>query len=90
MIGMFSGQDGCSISVHQFADDPNWREYLALIEPVFWKYAGRPHWGKWHSLTDVEFSDLYPNWNEFKTIRRELDPQGRMLNTHLREIFGEA
>ena len=90
IIGMFSGQDGCSISVHQFADDPNWREYLALIEPVFWKYAGRPHWGKWHSLTDVEFSGLYPNWNQFKTIRRELDPQGRMLNTHLREIFGEA
>lgn len=89
LIGMFSGQDGCSISVHQFADDPGWRDYLSAIEPVFWKYGGRPHWGKWHSLADKEFSSLYPHWNQFKTIRRELDPQGWMLNTHLRDIFAK-
>ncbi len=90
MIGMFSGQDGCSISVHQFADNPNWRDYFELIEPVFKKFGGRPHWGKWHSRNDADFSRLYPNWGQFKTIRREIDPQGRMLNAHLRTVFGEA
>lgn len=90
LIGMFSGQDGCSISVHQFADEPGWRDYLAAIEPVFWKYGGRPHWGKWHSLNNSELLGLYPNWNQFKVIRQELDPRGRMLNKHLREIFGES
>ena len=90
LIGMFSGQDGCSISVHQFADNPNWRDYFALIEPVFKQYGGRPHWGKWHSQSDSDFASLYPNWDQFKAIRRELDPQGRMLNAHLRDIFGES
>ena len=90
MIGMFSGMDGCAISVHQFADHPQWRDYLAAIEPVFWKYGGRPHWGKWHSLENSKLADLYPNWQQFKTIRRELDPHGRMLNTHLRKLLGEA
>jgi FAD-linked oxidoreductase len=90
LIGMFSGRDGCSISVHQFADNPNWRDYLAMVEPVFHKYAGRPHWGKWHSLTNSDFARLYPNWDKFKAIRREIDPRGRMLNPHLRELFGEA
>jgi FAD-linked oxidoreductase len=90
MIGMFSGQDGCSISVHQFADNPNWRDYFSLVEPVFKKFGGRPHWGKWHSRNDADFSGLYPNWDQFKTIRREIDPGGRMLNGHLRTVFGEA
>ena len=90
MIGMFSGQDGCSISVHQFADNPAWQDYFELIEPVFKKFGGRPHWGKWHSRNDADFSGLYPNWNQFKAIRREIDPRGRMLNAHLRTVFGEA
>ena len=90
MIGMFSEQDGCSISVHQFADNPNWQGYFEAIEPVFKKFGGRPHWGKWHSRSDADFSGLYPHWNRFKAIRREIDPQGRMLNTHLRTVFGEV
>ncbi len=90
MIGMFSERDGCAISVHQFVDEPKWREYLSLVEPVFHKYQGRPHWGKWHSLKEPELAALYPQWEQFKKVRRELDPKGRMLNAHLREIFGEA
>ena len=90
LIGMFSERDGCSISLHQFADNPKWRDLFVLIEPIFQKYEGRPHWGKWHSLTDSEFSGIYPNWNQFKAIRSELDPTGRMLNGHLREVFGVA
>lgn len=90
LIGMFSEQDGCAISVHQFADNPNWRDYLSVIEPVFWKYGGRPHWGKWHSLGARELASLYPHWNAFKTLRRDMDPSGRMLNDHLRFVLGEA
>jgi FAD-linked oxidoreductase len=90
LIGMFSERDGCSISVHQFAEESNWREYLALVEPVFHKYQGRPHWGKWHSLRDRQLAPLYPRWEEFKRLRRELDPRGRMLNPHLRSLFGET
>jgi FAD-linked oxidoreductase len=91
LIGMFSGpRDGASISVHQFAEDPHWQEYLGAIEPVFWKYEGRPHWGKWHSLDDTRLGALYPQWQRFKEIRATLDPAGRLLNAHLRTLFGLA
>ena len=71
-------------------DDPDWEDYLAAIEPVFHKYEGRPHWGKWHSLEGKRLQALYPRWHEFQQIRRELDPRGRMLNPYLRRLFGEA
>ena len=61
-----------------------------MIEPIFWKYHGRPHWGKIHSLGQAELSKLYPRFEDFREIRRRLDPEGRMLNNHLRKIFGES
>ncbi len=88
LIGMFSERDGCSISVHQFMTDPNWADYLAMVEPVFHKYQGRPHWGKWHSLKSKELQTLYPHWDKFKQLRAEIDPGGRMLNPYLRELLG--
>ena len=90
MIGMFSERDGCSISVHQFMDDPGWQNYLAMVEQVFHKYQGRPHWGKWHSLRGAQLAALYPHWAEFLTLRDELDPPGRMLNPYLRRLFGKS
>ena len=90
MISMFSERDGCSISMHQFADLPNWQQYFETLEPVFRKYDGRPHWGKWNSLKDADFEALYPQWNDFKRVRRELDPSGKFLNPYLRTVFGEV
>lgn len=90
LIGMFSDRDGCSISVHQFADRPDWKEYLSMVEQVFHKYQGRPHWGKWHSLQAAQLEPLYPHWQQFKALRRELDPQGRLLNPYLRSVLGEG
>ena len=58
-----------------------------MIEPIFWKYGGRPHWGKIHSLGARELSKLYPHFDEFRRLREELDPDGRMLNDHLRRLF---
>jgi FAD/FMN-containing dehydrogenase len=36
-----------------------------------------------------DFFALYNNFENFWKLRRELDPHGRLLNTHLRRIFGE-
>lgn len=90
MLSMFSERDGCSISMHQFADLPNWQEYFETLEPVFRKYEGRPHWGKWNSMKEVDFAALYPRWNDFKRVRRELDPSGKLLNPYLSNLFSEA
>ncbi|MEM8499324.1 MAG: D-arabinono-1,4-lactone oxidase [Pseudomonadota bacterium] len=90
MISMFSGRDGCCISMHQFADLPNWQEYFETLEPVFRKYEGRPHWGKWNSMKEPDIAALYPQWSDFKRVRRELDPAGKFLNPYLLTLFGET
>ncbi len=86
-LSMFEGRDGCSISVHQYGDI-DYKPYFAEIEPIFWKYQGRPHWGKLHTLGAKQLAALYPrHWQDFQEIRKALDPQQRMLNAHLRQLF---
>ncbi len=86
-LSMFSGRDSCAISVHQYFD-MDYHNFFAQIEPIFWKYDGRPHWGKLHTLNAAQLSKLYPRFKEFQDIRRSIDPTGKFLNGHLRSIFG--
>ena len=88
MLSMSSGdEDHAAISIHRIASE-DYRPYFNLIEPIFWKYGGRPHWGKVHSLGADQLMALYPRFDEFREIRAQLDPEGRLLNEHLRKIFG--
>jgi len=87
-LSMFEGQDGCSISIHQFGD-LDYKAPFAVIEAIFWKYGGRPHWGKIHTLDAKRLAPLYPkHWQDFKEVRKTLDPQGKLMNVHLTQIFG--
>ncbi len=86
-ISMFQGQDGASISIHQH-ESWDYKSVFAEIEPIFWKYNGRPHWGKIHTLDSKRLAKLYPDhWEAFGKLRRHLDPEGRMLNEHLKRVF---
>jgi FAD/FMN-containing dehydrogenase len=86
-LSMFSGGDRAAISIHQDARF-DWRPYFDAIEPIFWKYDGRPHWGKLNSLRYAELAKLYPRLDDFRAIRARLDPAGRLLNDHLRRQLG--
>ena len=83
------GRETVTLSLHQAAELP-YREFFADCEAIFRGAAGRPHWGKLHSLRAAELRELYPRWEEFHAVRRELDPRGRFLNDHLRDLFGDA
>lgn len=86
-LSPFYQRDSCSIAVHAAHGEPY--DYLmSEIGPVFRKYGGRPHWGKLHNFTRTELTALYPRWNDFQALRRQMDPRGRMLNPHLRALFG--
>jgi len=86
-LSMSSGhEDHAAISIHRTAAE-DYRPYFDLIEPIFWKYGGRPHWGKVHSLGAAQLQKLYPRFADFQALRQQLDPQGRMLNEHLRKLF---
>lgn len=86
-LSQFHGRDSASISIHQYYE-LDYHAYFSAVEPIFWKYEGRPHWGKLHSLNARRLQALYPKWDEFLAVREELDPQGKFLNGHLRSVFG--
>lgn len=85
----YGDEDHAAISVHRSASE-DYRPYFSRIEPIFWKYGGRPHWGKLHTLDATRLRRLYPRFDEFLAVRRSLDPQGRLLNAHLKTLFGIA
>ena len=58
-----------------------------VVEKIFLKYGGRPHWGKRFEAKDAELSKIYPMWEAFKTLRAKLDPQGKFLNPYLTELL---
>lgn len=79
--------DPCvSISFHQYAKMP-WREAFAAVEAVFAQGGGRPHWAKRHTLTSEDVIRLYPAAERWGAVRRRLDPAGKFLNAHLRDLF---
>ena len=87
-LSMFQGQDGASISIHQYGD-LDFRPIFAQIEPIFWRYGGRPHWGKIHTLKAPQLAELYPkHWHDFLAVRETLDPNRRLMNKHLKQLFG--
>lgn len=86
-LSPFFERPSVAISVHQYYK-VDYRRLFSLVEPIFWKYEGRPHWGKLHTLGAKELAALYPKWDAFQAVRRRLDPRGKFLNDHLRQVLG--
>lgn len=88
-LSPFQGGARGSVAIHAWYKD-EYAFFFDLIEPIFQRAGGRPHWGKLHSLKGQRLSGLYPNWKDFLEVRRELDPKGRMLNPYLTGLFDLA
>ena len=58
-----------------------------VMEPIYRAHAGRAHWGKHNSLTAEDCAALYPKWKDFQEVRRELDPEGKFLNSYLKGLM---
>ena len=86
-LSPFQGGARGSVAVHTHYKD-DFAFLYELIEPIFRRHGGRPHWGKLHTLRDRQLAGLYPRWDDFLKVRAELDPQGRMLNPYLKGLFG--
>jgi FAD-linked oxidoreductase len=86
-LSPFQGGTRGSVAVHAYYRD-DFSFLYSLVEPIFRRYEGRPHWGKLHTLRGQQLAALYPRWNDFLAVRQELDPEGRMLNPYLRGLFG--
>jgi FAD-linked oxidoreductase len=88
-LSPFYQRDCCSIAVHAAADEP-WQYLVQDCAPIFRAHQGRPHWGKLHTMGEAELSTMYPRFKDFQAVRQRFDPQGRMLNAHLRKLFLKA
>jgi FAD-linked oxidoreductase len=85
-LSPFYQRESGSIAVHAYYKD-DYTRLFAQIEPILRRHGGRPHWGKLHSLKARDLKALYPRWRDAMNVRQTLDPQGRFLNSYLREIF---
>ncbi len=83
----FHRQDSITLSVSGGPGIDYWN-YLEDVDAILRRYKARPHWGKLHFLDTDDVTRLYPKAEEFRALRRKLDPQGRFLNDHLRMLFG--
>jgi FAD/FMN-containing dehydrogenase len=61
--------------------------YLLDVDAILREYRARPHWGKLHFNRAEDMPSLYPRFHDFQAIRRRMDPSGRFLNDHLRNLF---
>lgn len=88
-LSPFHARESGSIAVHAYYKDDH-DFFFSMVEPIFRRHGGRPHWGKLHSLKARDLAALYPRWADAGEVRRSLDPQGRMLNEYLKGIFGDG
>ncbi len=83
-----SGRDSAYIAVHMYKGMP-YEPYFRDVADIMSDYEGRPHWGKMHFLKDNDLSKLYPRWNEFITVRENLDPYRTFSNAYTEQVFGK-
>jgi L-gulono-1,4-lactone dehydrogenase len=83
------GRDTAYIAIHQYAGLP-YQAYFDLFESVVAEVAGRPHWGKLHSLDAGRLRSLYPRFGDFLGVRAQVDPEDRFGNPYLSRVLGPA
>jgi len=86
-ISPFYEQDSITLSVSGEPGTDYW-EYLKDVDTILRQYGSRPHWGKLHFLGAEDVTALYPRAGDFRALRAKVDPEGRFLNDHLRQLFG--
>jgi FAD-linked oxidoreductase len=82
------GQESAYVAIHQYAGLP-YRAYFDRFESIVAEVAGRPHWGKLHSLDAGRLGRLYPRYDEFRRVRAEVDPEARFGNSYLTRVLGQ-
>ena len=87
-LSPFNDGPRMSIATHAAVNE-DYDYFFSLIEPIHRAHGGRPHWGKLHSLKHDELVSLYPDFQRFCDLRKDIDPGGKFLNPYLAGLFGE-
>lgn len=81
------GRESCYIALHRYHTQDQWA-YFRRIEPIFKAAAGRPHWGKMHSLNHEDLLERHEDLARATELRAKVDPQGVFRNAMVDRIFG--
>ena len=82
------GRDSAYLAVHQYVGMP-YEPYFRAFEQVARDLGGRPHWGKLHWRTAEDLREVYPRFDDFRTVRDRLDPGRVFANAYTRQLFGK-
>lgn len=67
---------------------PDNRAFFAEIDEAMAEFGGRPHWGKQPYFLDrSRLRELYPRFDDFVELRRQMDSRGTLLNYELARIL---
>ncbi|KAI8874446.1 L-gulonolactone/D-arabinono-1,4-lactone oxidase [Ramicandelaber brevisporus] len=83
-------EDMCYIGVimyRPYGRPVRYRKVWAKYEEIMRKHEGRPHWGKTHTMAPQELGAVYPQYDKFSQMRRQLDPSGLFVNDYIRRHF---
>jgi FAD/FMN-containing dehydrogenase len=86
MLSPYYQRASVTISVSGGPSIDYW-SYLLDVDAILRRYGARPHWGKLHFNRAEDMPALYPRFRDFQAIRSKIDPSGRFLNDHLRNLF---
>jgi FAD/FMN-containing dehydrogenase len=85
-LSAFAERDGYAVGVSGTPEGSTW-PLLRDVDAIFERHNGRPHWGKHHFMSSARLEKIYPKYESFKKLRREIDPDGVFLNDFLRGLF---
>ncbi|CAK5281917.1 unnamed protein product [Mycena citricolor] len=87
------GRETCWIGIAQYKPyDLNvpYKRFFAGFEKVVSSHGGRPHWAKAHLFGPTELRKLYPRFDDFVRVLKDVDPDGLFQNEYVRRhVFGD-
>jgi FAD-linked oxidoreductase len=75
------------IAIHVYRGMPH-EDYFRGFEAIMDPLGGRPHWGKMHYQTAASLRPKYPQWEQWQSVRRRLDPDGLFANAYTDRVLG--
>ena len=83
-----SNRESAYIAVHIYKG-MDFVPYFKAVESVMNSYQGRPHWGKLHFQNAESLAPRYPKWQQFQTVRDQVDPKRVFTNSYLETVLGK-
>lgn len=77
------GRDVLAIHFTWVQNEPQVRLLLPKIEIILKKYDARPHPGKIFTAENFYFPEIFPKYPEFLSVRNNLDPSRKFINSQL-------